>query len=91
MLFRRPCPRFSMQSVEVYKLHSFLTEVYSFWQGRRRLRISYDNICAFLECITPNSIFLFVNAFVIIIVYNGCFAEAPFHTRFSTSLGGEQK
>ena len=80
-----------MQSVEVYKLHSFLAEVYSFWQGRRRLRKSYDNICSFSECITPNSIFLFLNAFVIIIVYNGRFAEAPFHTRFLTSLGGEQK
>ena len=67
-----------MQSVEVYKLHSFLTEVYSFWQGRRRLRKSYDNICAFLECITPNSIFLFVNAFVIIIVYKGACAD-PLH------------
>ena len=73
-----------MQSVEVYKLHSFLAEVYSFWQGRQSVWKSYDNICTFSERITPNSIFLFVMAFAIIIVYNGCFAEAPFNTRFST-------
>ena len=70
--------QFSMQSSEVYKLHSFFPEVYSFWQSRSQSPKSYDNICTFLVGISSICVFLFDWAFVIIFVYNERCAEAPF-------------
>ena len=76
--------QFSMQSGEVYKLHSFLLEVYSFWRRRSYSPKSYDKICTFCAGIAPIYIFLFDWAFAIIIVYNERCAEAPFYAMFST-------
>ena len=67
-----------MQVIEVYKLHSFSAQVYSFRQGRRICSENKSNICTFLSCITVNCIFLFPAAFVIIIVYKGACAD-PLH------------
>ena len=67
-----------MQVIEVYKLHSFSAQVYSFRQGRRIARENKGNICTFLSRITVICIFLFSVAFVIIIVYKGACA-GPLH------------
>ena len=67
-----------MQVIEVYKLHSFSAQVYSFRQGRRICFENKSNICTFLSCITVKTIFLFLVAFVIIIVYKGVCAD-PLH------------
>ena len=67
-----PASPFSMQPVEVYMLHSFSSEVYSFQQWRQIRRGKQSNICTFLSCITTICVFLFLSAFCIIIVYNGC-------------------
>ena len=67
-----------MQVIEVYKLHSFSAQVYSFRQGRRISFKNKSNICTFSSCITVNCIFLFLVAFVIIIVYKGACA-GPLH------------
>lgn len=67
-----------MQVIEVYKLHSFSAQVYSFRQGRRIARENKGNICTFLSRITVIYIFLFSVAFVIIIVYKGACA-GPLH------------
>ena len=67
-----------MQVIEVYKLHSFSAQVYSFRQGRRIARENKGNICTFLSRITVICIFLFSVAFVIIIVYKGACAD-PLH------------
>ena len=75
--------RFSMQSVEVYKLHSFSRQVYSFQQRRQFSRENKSNICAFFVWISAICVFLFGCCFVIIIVYNGGCAESPFKTMFS--------
>ena len=69
---------FSMQNVEVYKLHSFSAEVYSFQQRRQFPFKNKSNICSFLSCKSAICIFLFARAFAIIIVYNGVCAEPPF-------------
>ena len=67
-----------MQVIEVYKLHSFSAQVYSFRQGRRISFENKSNICTYLSYITVKTIFLFLVAFVIIIVYKGACAE-PLH------------
>ena len=72
-----PASPFSMQSVEVYMLHSFSSQVYSFQRRRQFLRENKSNICMFLSCITVNCIFLFSVAFVIIIVYKGDMCRPP--------------
>ena len=71
-----------MQVIEVYKLHSFSAQVYSFRQGRRIARENKGNICTFLSRIPVNCIFLFSVAFVIIIVYKGACA-GPYMKMFS--------
>ena len=71
-----------MQVIEVYKLHSFSAQVYSFRQGRRISFKNKSNICTFLSHITVNCIFLFLVAFVIIIVYKG-HVQAPYMKMFS--------
>ena len=83
-------PHFSMQNVEVYMLHSFSAQVYSFRLSRQFSQKNKSNICAFFVCISAICIFLFAWRFAIIIVYNGLCAEGPFKTMFSI-LGGEQK
>ena len=77
-----PASPFSMQPVEVYMLHSFSSEVYSFQQWRQIRHGKQSNICTFLSCITTICVFLFCPPFVIIIVYNGVCAEPPCKTMF---------
>ena len=67
-----------MQNSEVYKLHSFSAEVYSFQQRRQFPFKNKSNICSFLSCKSAICIFLFARAFAIIIVYNEVCAEPPF-------------
>ena len=69
----------SMQNSEVYKLHSFSFQVYSFHPCCQFARKIKSNICTFLSLNSAICIFLFVRPFVIIIVYNGVCAEPPFH------------
>ena len=82
--------QFSMQIVEVYKLHSFSVQVYSLWQRRQNRAKNKRNICTFSAAITTICIFLFFLAFGIIFVYNGCFAEASVQEDVFY-IGGERK
>ena len=82
--------QFSMQIVEVYKLHSFSVQVYSLWQWRQNRAKNKRNICTFSAAITTICIFLFFLAFGIIFVYNGCFAEASVQEDVFY-IGGERK
>ena len=64
-----------MQFVEVYMLHSFFAQVYSFRQGRQKHAKHERNICLFFARFSSIYIFLFAGYFVIIIVYNEPFAD----------------
>ena len=90
LLFPCGLQPFSMQNGEVYKLHSFSAEVYSFHPCRQFAEKIKSNICTFSSLISAICIFLFVRCFAIIIVYNGVCAEPPCTMMFSI-LGGEQK
>ena len=90
LLFPCGLQPFSMQNGEVYKLHSFSAEVYSFHPCRQFAEKIKSNICTFSSLISAICIFLFVRCFDIIIVYNGVCAEPPCTMMFSI-LGGEQK
>lgn len=72
-----------MQSVEVYMLHSFFAQVYSFRQGRQNHAKHERNICLFFARFSSIYIFLFAGYFVIIIVYNEPFADKADEQMFS--------
>lgn len=72
-----------MQSVEVYMLHSFFVQVYSFRQGRQNRAKHERNICSFFARFSSIYIFLFAGYFVIIIVYNEPFADKADEQMFS--------
>ena len=81
----------SMQNSEVYKLHSFSAQVYSFHPCCQFPQKIKSNICMFLSVISAICIFLFVRPFAIIIVYNGGMCRTPVPCRCFLVLGGEQK
>ena len=81
--FPRLLALISMQSVEVYMLHSFFAQVYSFRQGRQNRAKHERNICSFFACFSSIYIFLFVVSFVIIIVYNEPLADKAAEHMFS--------
>ena len=72
-----------MQVIEVYKLHSFSAQVYSFRQGRQNRTKHKHNICSFFARFSSIYIFLFVVSFVIIIVYNEPLADKAAEHMFS--------
>lgn len=69
--------QFSMQNGEIYMLHSFSSQVYSFQRRRQFLRENKSNICMFFVWISAICVFLFACCFVIIIVYNGGMCRTP--------------
>lgn len=82
-MFLRLLAPISMQSVEVYMLHSFFAQVYSFRQGRQNRAKHERNICSFFARFSSIYIFLFAGYFVIIIVYNEPFADKADEQMFS--------